>query len=49
MENKKEDFQRGIYKLATLLLVAFISQSAFAQNKPLQGALLTLIMKHYRC
>lgn len=26
MENKKEDFQRGIYKLATLLLVAFISQ-----------------------
>lgn len=27
MENKKEDFQRGIYKLATLLLVAFISQS----------------------
>ena len=25
MENKKEDFQRGIYKLATLLLVAFIT------------------------
>ena len=25
MENKKEDFQRGIYKLATLLLVAFDS------------------------
>lgn len=45
MENKKEDFQRGIYKLATLLLVAFISQSAFAQKQTITGALLTLIMK----
>ena len=42
MENKKEDFQRGIYKLATLLLVAFISQSAFAQKQTITGRIIDI-------
>lgn len=42
MENKKEDFQRGIYKLATLLLVAFISLSAFAQKQTITGRIIDI-------